>query len=316
MELSPADPSFLDMRNSILQADLACDRGRHVSAIWSVFASRGMGFFAGTIGSADTSPVQSFALPPAAGSPRGSLRGTVTDQDTAVAAKGITVAFGGHDSGFPGSYSATTDAAGRYTIPGVFAGTYPDVYATGAGFDTSSRTVTVRGSATSTANWTVRRDWAASGGGASVTDTNGEEYADFGCGAEAMIDQSAGVGWSTDLPGSGGKYVVIALPKAISLNSVTIDPSGTCGDDATASTASYRLETSTNGTTWRAASSGTFGAAAIGHANVVPLAPGSLAGVRYLRYTMLTSQATGCSAASGDSGCYYLDSSELEAYGR
>src|SRR5207249_1714557 len=48
MELSPANPSFLDMRNSILQADTVAGGANH-NAIWSVFAHRGMGYFAGSV---------------------------------------------------------------------------------------------------------------------------------------------------------------------------------------------------------------------------------------------------------------------------
>src|SRR5207344_1928480 len=37
MELSPANPSFLDMRNSILQGDLAAFNGANRDTIWKVF---------------------------------------------------------------------------------------------------------------------------------------------------------------------------------------------------------------------------------------------------------------------------------------
>nr|WP_246355363.1 M36 family metallopeptidase [Nocardioides ungokensis] len=42
MELAPANPSFLDMRNAILVADTALFGGDHHAAIWKVFAVRGM----------------------------------------------------------------------------------------------------------------------------------------------------------------------------------------------------------------------------------------------------------------------------------
>ena len=47
MELSPDDPTFLDMRNAILQADLAVVRRQRTAGHLAVFANRGMGFFAG-----------------------------------------------------------------------------------------------------------------------------------------------------------------------------------------------------------------------------------------------------------------------------
>jgi hypothetical protein len=68
LRLSPTSPTFLDMRNAILQADLNrgfldCDR------IWAVFAARGMGVNARTTGDSDSAPVQDFTAPPPACAP-------------------------------------------------------------------------------------------------------------------------------------------------------------------------------------------------------------------------------------------------------
>jgi hypothetical protein len=131
MELSPANPSFLDERNSILQADLVVNRGRLQNKIWKVFAARGMGFFAAATDGDDTQPVEDFSMPPAANTPRGSLTGTVTDAQTGTPLAGMTVAFGGHASGFAGDYAATTAADGTYTITGIIPGTYAKVFARG-----------------------------------------------------------------------------------------------------------------------------------------------------------------------------------------
>ncbi len=64
MELAPSNPSYLDMRNSILQADLVANGGANHDTIWSTFAHRGMGYFAGAVDGDDAFPVESFALPP------------------------------------------------------------------------------------------------------------------------------------------------------------------------------------------------------------------------------------------------------------
>ena len=103
MELSPANPSFLDMRNSILQADMVVNNGKRQNQIWQVFADRGMGWFAGSVDGDDTTPVEDFSMPPAPGTPTGSLTGVVTDLVTGVPLAGAVVAFGGHNSGFAGS---------------------------------------------------------------------------------------------------------------------------------------------------------------------------------------------------------------------
>lgn len=68
MELSPANPSFLDQRDSILQADLILNSGKLRNTIWRVFAARGMGFHASSRSGNDPHPTEDFSLPP--GTPR------------------------------------------------------------------------------------------------------------------------------------------------------------------------------------------------------------------------------------------------------
>ena len=64
MELAPANPSFLDMRNALLIADTAHFKGDNHNKIWSTFASRGMGFFAGSLGGDDALPAADRHSPP------------------------------------------------------------------------------------------------------------------------------------------------------------------------------------------------------------------------------------------------------------
>jgi hypothetical protein len=63
LRLSPAGPTFLDMRNVILQADVNRGFGDR-DLIWAVFAARGMGVNASTSGDSDTHPVEDFTAPP------------------------------------------------------------------------------------------------------------------------------------------------------------------------------------------------------------------------------------------------------------
>ena len=56
MELSPPSPSFLDMRNAILQADVVENAGANGDTIWQIFADRGMGYFASSVGGGDLQP--------------------------------------------------------------------------------------------------------------------------------------------------------------------------------------------------------------------------------------------------------------------
>ena len=214
MELSPANPSYLDMRNSILQAD-AVQGGKRNAAIWSVFANRGMGYFASALNGDDSTPFEDFSLPPAPGSPKGAITGKVSDDASKAALAGAVVSIGGHASspGFSEYLAATTDAAGAYRIPGVFYGTYHDVSAIRSGYDSAVETLTVRGPGT-TKDFALRRDWAASSGGASVAGFNGPDYTPFGCGPASAIDQSLGNGWgSTSADHAGGPSDFTVTPE-------------------------------------------------------------------------------------------------------
>jgi hypothetical protein len=322
MELSPSNPSFLDERNSILQADLVLNGGRLQKTIWKVFAHRGMGFFAGAVNGDDPAPVEDFSMPPAANTPRGSLTGSVTDSATAAPVVGTTVAFGGHASGFAGDYAATTDAAGEYTITGILPGTYPKVAASGAGYDPAVQTVSV-GARVNTINWALRRDWAASSGGGSIVDFDLPDYTSFGCGPISLLDQSQGTGWGSAAEIVGGtgttvkpKHATIKLPNAVNIAELTINPSNTCGDGGSASTGDFKVETSANGTTWTLGAQGHF-TPDQRKINSVPLAAGSGTGVRYIRYTMLSTQVAdlGGTCPGNFGGCNFMDSTELGVYG-
>ena len=320
MELSPANPSFLDMRNSILEADMAVREGKDQAKIWTVFAARGMGFFAGSVDGDDPAPAEDFSTPPPASTPRGTLTGVVTDQDAGTPVSGAIVTFGGHASGFGGSYAAVTNAAGQYSIAGIIPGTYPKVAARGAGYDPVVQSVSVN-SGTTTLNWQLRRDWAASSGGGTIVTFTPPDYSPFGCGPAQLIDQSQGSGWGSDaptnpVPGAQPKAVEISLPAAVDVSQVLINPSATCGDSGSASTGDYRLETSVDGTTWVLANQGHFGIADR-RPTSVPLAAGSTTDVRFVRYTMIGTQVgdAGGTCPGAFSGCDFMDSTELAVYG-
>lgn len=62
LRLSPVGPSFLQMRDAILQS--ANTLGMNVRAIWQVFADRGMGYSASTPGASVFSATEAFDVPP------------------------------------------------------------------------------------------------------------------------------------------------------------------------------------------------------------------------------------------------------------
>src|SRR3954452_8175430 len=118
MRLSPPEPTYLDMRNAIILADQSLFGGVHVDApngIWATFAHRGMGFFAGATDGNDTAPVEDFHLPPAPGTPTGTIAGRVFDSVTGLPLAGAPAGIGGLDTP-PSSFAATTDANGGFAI--------------------------------------------------------------------------------------------------------------------------------------------------------------------------------------------------------
>ena len=321
MELAPYNPSFVDMRNAILIADNAVFRGTDRHAIWKVFAHRGMGFYAGSIGGNDTSPAASFAMPPAT-IDTGSIAGRITDFDSGDPLQGLTVTLAFQGSGTVNP-TAVTDSNGDYTLTGIPAGHYAKLQVRGHGYQASSA-VTVSGGSTTTVNFTPRLDFAGPGSGTIVTSADGTDFSDIGCGPDQAIDGSQASGWSTNAadpnqqtPTFQPKHLTIELGKAVDVAQFGVDPSSTCGDDPSSSTAGYQIETSPDGTngSCTTAASGTFTSGDVG--NLVPIDV-SVANVRFVRFTILSDQtpsfSTTC-ANGGGSGCSFVDLSELEVFG-
>ena len=307
MELSPPEPSFLDMRNAILQADTVAGGARR-NQIWQVFADRGMGYFAATLDSGDTAPVEDFLLPPAPGGPTGSLGGIVTNFDSGLPVAGARVGVAGHDSGFAGGLGADTGPAGDYAVSGIAAGSYPRVLATKPGYDRHVLdSVPIAAGARTTRNFILRRDYASLTGGSTLASFTGPNYSGFGCGPGAAFDQSLSTGWGTDVAG-GPKSVTVRLPIPVNVIDFAIDPGAVCGDDDTASLGQFSIATSSDGVTFTASAAGAFTAAYNHRLNRVPPSGGT-ARVRFVRLTMHSPQG------SAGSGAQYMDVSELEVYG-
>ncbi len=102
------------------------------------------------------------------------------------------------------------------------------------------------------------------------------------------------------------------------ISDLVINPSATCGDDPTASTGGFKVETSPDGTTWTVAATGAFPAGTVTPTSVPVTAGGT--GVAFVRFSMVTSQGQDaglCPVGQPPtvSGCVFLDSTELAVYG-
>jgi len=322
MELSPVSPSFLDQRNAILQADTVVNGSRAHARIWKIFAHRGMGWLAASFTGDDQQPDEDFSLPPGPDTPLATLTGKVTDDATGAPLSGITVSIGGHASGFPGAdLSAVSAADGTYTIRDVPEGTYRKVYAARDGYEPQIRTVTVPAAPV---DWPLRRNWSAASGGAQITEFTGTDYTSIGCGPANLIDMT-GNAWSSDAKGGTNGtgvdpvHTTVRLPQGVDVSEVRVNPTSGCGDDLTASLGDYRVETSTDGTTWATAATGHFTPADTGRENTVALDAGTTRNVRYIRMTMLGNQAVDngvdCAKDSPPAGCQYMDMTELVLHG-
>ncbi len=291
MELSPGGPSFLDMRNSIIQADLVNFGGANESALWSIFAERGMGYFAASTNDG-VNPIQDFSLPPdCTTSHCATISGTVKDKATGKPVAGVSVAIPGLDSGFASDLADTTNSAGHFSIANVPVHTYHLFSIRGSGYEPL-----VVGNLPVTGDLSLSvkliRDWASIEGGAKVGKFTPPDYGAFGCGPEQLIDLNLGSGWGSDAVGStsgshvkGPRKVVIKLPKAVDVTSFAVASYGACGDGPSAGVKKFKIETKTNGGSWITAFVGT----APSNDKLMTYVPHSgTANVRFVRFTMLS----------------------------
>jgi len=287
LRLVPPEPSFLDLRDAILQQSTEDDE-----LIWPVFAERGMGYFASSNGSGDTTPIADSTDPgPLTGNAR--ITGKVFDEnDDPVQGATVTVPALG------GNLTATSDAQGNYEIkrvpvePGANGTNFPAVRATKPAY---------RGAATPEqpvihdgqnypASFGLDRDYSSSvpGGTGSISGTTGKNVAP--CGTGALIDDSLTSAWSTD--NNPGQSIVVDLGAPIDIGNIAIDPSAGCGHDAAASLGQYRLSGSTGpaGPFRLIPTSGTLAPSDNGRLNDV--FSGAINAVRYVKLEATAPQGT------------------------
>jgi extracellular elastinolytic metalloproteinase len=253
MELSPVEPSFLDMRNAIVEADRIAFDGANTDAIWQVFADRGMGFFAIAVDGSDTTPAEDFSVPPTCPADCGTVRGRLVDSETGEPVHGVRVGLAGHASGFLGDLAATTTRNGGFTIADVPDHRY-ELVIDAPGYETLSKTVTVNGD--ERVRLQARRDWAALDGGARLVSATKPDYSAYGCGPDRAFDGSAATGWGSDAPGNddsgktGPRSAVVRLASTVTVTSFGFATDGTCGDSGASAVKAFTILTRTVGGRW------------------------------------------------------------------
>ena len=313
MELSPPEPSYLDMRNAILQADLVNNAGANQDGIWQVFADRGMGYFAAAVDGGDAKPVQDFSMPvDCATATCGTIKGRVTNKITGKPIAHADVFVAGLNSGFAGDLGDTTDQRGRYKIRDVpFHDSYPEIVMSARGFeDRLARHVVVDG--TETLNRNLNRDWAALEGGAKFLKATPPDYSDFGCPPTAAFDLSIGTGWGSDAPDStfgsnhtGPRKVSVKLPKTIRISSFGLASGGACGDGPEAAVKGFTIQTRRVGGGWVTVFKGNARNDSRLH-TLKPSGPAGLSRVRFVQFIMRSNH--------GDD--LFMDMLELTVRGR
>jgi len=327
MELAPPDPGFLDMRNAILQADVADGGNDNRERIWSVFASRGMGYWASDFGPSDVSPRASFKPEQVCGVSVtcGRITGRVREKITGRPLPGVRIEVRG-----PGNLIATSGADGRYGIndvpvpPGrklsyVVAEKrgYPTVITRGPGYSGGTRTL----------SFGLVRDWAVIGAGARLGRFTGPDHTNVGCGPAGAFDASQWTAWAST---SGRpKRAVVRLPRPVNVTAIAVDPGAGCGDDDSASTRKLRVRMLAKARVrigrkgHRKAGSGTvrrwvdagvlsFRRADNHRLNAFSMKGGNRAVTR-IEVTMLANQR---GRIPGSSGRNFMDLSEFQVYGR
>jgi hypothetical protein len=215
-------------------------------------------------------------------------------------------------------------------MPGIPLGHYDKLLLSGHGYQAQQEVIV--GAGTTTVNPELRFDWAGPKGGGQVVEANGRDYTFIGCGPDAAIDGSQSTGWSTNAgrrkridgtQGFGRKHMTIRLAQPITVTGFAVDPTGTCGDDPTSSTAGYKIQTSTSSTfdpdSFTTRATGTFTGNDNGRLNTIDLSTPAV-GVRFVRFVITSDQVpdfTGmCGDGGGPSGCHYVDLTELQVFGK
>ncbi|SCE94779.1 Zn-dependent metalloprotease [Micromonospora viridifaciens] len=240
MPLSPADPSFIDMRDAIRTAldnryHHRSDYAALVDVVYGAFAKRGLGLHAVSDGGDDTDPTPSYEH--ANPARNGTLTGTVVNAATGKPIPGARIMLGVFEARVTPLRTSSTD--GGFSAP-ITAGTYSvTIAAEGFGARTFPG-IKVTAGKTSALRFALAPNLASAANGATIVSATTT-------GATRLIDDTEASSWKTT-PGTGNAVVKLAAPAQIS--SIQVSAFTTSRFEGLRG---FTLQTSTDGTNWQTA---------------------------------------------------------------
>jgi extracellular elastinolytic metalloproteinase len=120
LRIAPPEPSFLEMRDAIVQAAATSGGAGDVETLWNVFAGRGMGWTAATSSAEDVTPTARFDRPPDAETGgASSITQTSAQLSAVIAPNGTTTSYRFEFGEAPslGTQTAVRDAGATGAVP-------------------------------------------------------------------------------------------------------------------------------------------------------------------------------------------------------
>ena len=256
MPLSAPDPSFLDMRDAILAADVDRNHGGNTDTIWTVFATRGAGASASSTTGDDTEPTPGFDH--AAAASNGKLAGTVVNASTGTPVKNAKVIVGEFEARV--SPVARTSDTGKFTTPMV-AGSH-DILIQAPGFGAQRfDNVAVTAGTTKAMTFRVAPNLVSLSSGATVVSTSNE---DAGLPGKFLLDDTAASVWSTKKSAAAyntgpDQRVTVKLAKPATIDRIQVSAFKNTTASRFAALKDFTFQVSTDGVTWKTVKTGGFG---------------------------------------------------------